>query len=332
MNRSYHRTCAPWSSAVAIAVFTLAGADVAAAQSPCGSSVTVSLGDTLNEIAANCGTTVSALVRANASITDPNLIHVGQVITIPGGGEPPPERPGRPDPDPPGARTHTVSPGETLAGIARRYGTSVSALTRANNIRNPNVIHVGQVIRIPGRGTPPPQPPREPTQAEASISPRSGPPGTRVRVTGSGFPVNADVLVGSGRARSEYDIVARTRADAAGRVDATAPVPDFADPGEPWVFVLVTEDRSVQARSGVFQVSSAQRPGEGRVQVTGVLTREGVECPALRDDDGELYTLAGDLGDFGPGDRVHVHGTVAEVSICQQGTTIRVESISRPGR
>jgi hypothetical protein len=63
------------------------------------------------------------------------------------------------------------------------------------------------------------------------------------------------------------------------------------------------------------------------VEVTGVLTDEGVECPALRTGDGTLYTLAGDLEEFKVGDRVRVTGRIAEVSICQQGTTLEVVAI-----
>ncbi len=49
-------------------------------------------------------------------------------------------------------RVHIVRRGETLSGIAARYGTTVSALVRANNIRNPNRIYVGQRLTIPGDG------------------------------------------------------------------------------------------------------------------------------------------------------------------------------------
>lgn len=45
--------------------------------------------------------------------------------------------------------THTVRRGQTLSYIARKYGTSVSALISVNNIRNKNQIKVGQVLRIP---------------------------------------------------------------------------------------------------------------------------------------------------------------------------------------
>ncbi len=45
--------------------------------------------------------------------------------------------------------TYTVQPGDTLASIAYRYGTSVQQLVELNNIANPNYIWVGQIITIP---------------------------------------------------------------------------------------------------------------------------------------------------------------------------------------
>ena len=45
-------------------------------------------------------------------------------------------------------------------------------------------------------------------------------------------------------------------------------------------------------------------------------------------DDGKLYTLTPPaLGSLGPGDRVHVEGSVAEMTMCQQGTTVVVTRI-----
>ena len=61
--------------------------------------------------------------------------------------------------------------------------------------------------------------------------------------------------------------------------------------------------------------------------IEGVLTTEGVECPALRGDDGTLYTLAGDLGGFEPGDRVCIVPTYPEISHCMQGKTVQVDWI-----
>jgi putative chitinase len=45
-----------------------------------------------------------------------------------------------------------VRSGDTLGRIAGRFNTSVSALARLNGIANPNVIRVGQRLRVPGAG------------------------------------------------------------------------------------------------------------------------------------------------------------------------------------
>lgn len=49
------------------------------------------------------------------------------------------------------ARTHRVQSGETMRGIARRYGVSVEALQRANRGIDPRRMKVGTLLRIPGR-------------------------------------------------------------------------------------------------------------------------------------------------------------------------------------
>lgn len=48
---------------------------------------------------------------------------------------------------------YTVIAGDTLSGIASKYGTTYQKLAEYNNISNPNLIRVGQKIRIPNGGT-----------------------------------------------------------------------------------------------------------------------------------------------------------------------------------
>lgn len=81
-------------------------------------------------------------------------------------------------------------------------------------------------------------------------------------------------------------------------------------------------------KNTVVQGKALPKPGK-KVWVRGVLTDEGVECQALRGDDGILYTLAGPVEGYAVGDRVRVQGTIAEVSTCQQGTTIGVIKIQK---
>lgn len=69
---------------------------------PATGTYTVVRGDTLGRIAARFGTTVQALAQLNG-IANPNLIYGGQVLRIPGGGDPgpaPTQQPGVPTPPP----------------------------------------------------------------------------------------------------------------------------------------------------------------------------------------------------------------------------------------
>ena len=50
--------------------------------------------------------------------------------------------------------SYTVKAGDTLYAIALRYGVTVQAIVNANGLTNANLIRVGQVLTIPGTGTP----------------------------------------------------------------------------------------------------------------------------------------------------------------------------------
>ena len=43
---------------------------------------------------------------------------------------------------------YEVKPGDTLWGISRRFGISVDKLVRLNAIKNPDVLRVGQVLKL----------------------------------------------------------------------------------------------------------------------------------------------------------------------------------------
>ncbi len=97
-------------------------------------------GETLSQIAVRNGTTVRALVEANG-LSNPDLIVAGQELAVPGssGGT--------------ASSTYVVESGDTLARIAAKFHTTVSALASANDISNPNVIVIGTALKVPATGS-----------------------------------------------------------------------------------------------------------------------------------------------------------------------------------
>jgi LysM repeat protein len=113
------------------------------AGSPGWGLYTIRSGDTLSEIAARYDTTVARLVKVNRLPGNGNLIYAGESIKVPGasGGS-----------GSGGGRSHLVVRGDTLSGIAARYGVSQTALASANGIGRDNVVLLGATLRIPGGG------------------------------------------------------------------------------------------------------------------------------------------------------------------------------------
>lgn len=70
-----------------------------------------------------------------------------------------------PAPAPAAGRTYVVASGDTLSGIAARFGTTYQELARINGIANPNVILAGQVLRLDGAAPAPAPAPAAPAPA-----------------------------------------------------------------------------------------------------------------------------------------------------------------------
>lgn len=100
----------------------------------------VQRGETLFSIAQRYGLTVDAVTHANG-VPDPRQIYVGQRLVIPGD---------KTDSGVADIAPYIFRAGDTLASIARRYGTTWQALAQLNDLLAPNVIYAGQIIQIPG--------------------------------------------------------------------------------------------------------------------------------------------------------------------------------------
>jgi LysM repeat protein len=125
------------------------GSSPAPAGGGCAGSYWVQAGDTLSGIAWQYGITVNALMQANGLYSD--FIYEGQRLCMPAGGVAgPPVGPER-GPAPVASVTYyQVRAGDTLSGIAWRFGVSQSSIIRANYLADPYLLYVGQRLAIPG--------------------------------------------------------------------------------------------------------------------------------------------------------------------------------------
>jgi LysM repeat protein len=141
-----------WCWSPATSPVSTAPAPAAAASSPAQEYV-VQSGDTLGGIAATFGVSIEEIAATNG-IVDVDSLSVGQKLMIrgSGGGVEAPTAPSSPPPAAPpaaGPSTYVVEPGDTLFGIAERFGTDVDTLIALNNLTDPDVLAVGDTLQLP---------------------------------------------------------------------------------------------------------------------------------------------------------------------------------------
>lgn len=152
------------------------------------------------------------------------------------------------------------------------------------------------------------------------ITPTSGPPGTVVKVESGLMPHITPVRIGIGATRTGFESLAELLTSATGEFSVDVTVPQWAQRERNHRFIVFDFYFSPIALSEPFLVTDEN----GRVEREGWITDELGGCVAMRDTDGELFTLVGNTGAVEEGDRVIVEGTVAEASTCEQGPTIRI--------
>lgn len=154
-----------------------------------------------------------------------------------------------------GSFAYTVQPGDTLTGIAYQHGATILAILRANaEIVHPNRIYPGQVIVIPIRANGRPL---------VELSPRSGPPGTLLRVEASGFPPHSMVEVSVGKWRREENPIADLQTRSNGTLITQVLIPEEADFNERWVVSLrAVDSRDPQATQGSANFFVAREPSD----------------------------------------------------------------------
>ena len=162
---------------------------------------TVQTNEGLIAIANRFGVDWLALAAANG-IEEPYVIHPGQVLIIPTGGAAPPAAPEEPAPapaapspaaapaepaapaasapaaeaPPPAAQpqavpgTYTVQPGDSLSKIATQFGTNYLVLADLNDLEDPYIVGLGQVLIVPGGSGAPAASSAESTEGQAQTA------------------------------------------------------------------------------------------------------------------------------------------------------------------
>jgi murein DD-endopeptidase MepM/ murein hydrolase activator NlpD len=132
-----------------------------------GTAVTLQPGETVETIARRYGVPTWAIMRAN-NLADASRVQPGARLVIPryDGANAPPSTAATSTPQSKpapaqtaasapsrGGQVHTVSAGETLYSLGRRYGVSHAAIAQANGISNNASLRIGQRLNIPGGST-----------------------------------------------------------------------------------------------------------------------------------------------------------------------------------
>ena len=109
---------------------------------------TIKSGDTLWDIAVNNGTTVDALMQDNNLSS--HLIYPGDKLNYSSNASSSVEKLAQVKND----GYYTIALGDTLGTVADKFGTSVDNLVEINNLSNPHLVYVGQVIKVDGNAAP----------------------------------------------------------------------------------------------------------------------------------------------------------------------------------
>lgn len=145
----------------------LPGGQVSIAAAP--STYTVVAGDTISSIAEHYGVSTASVLALNG-LGWKSIIHPGQKLVLSGSATP---VAALPTTTVPSAGRYTIERGDTVGGIAARFGVSTASILSANGLGWSSIIYPGQTLAIPGQSAPAslaPTPPPASTPAPGGSS------------------------------------------------------------------------------------------------------------------------------------------------------------------
>jgi LysM repeat protein len=197
---------------------TAAAPVVAPAAAPASSgsaaSYTITTGDTVSSIASRFGVSIQDILSANG-LSWTSVIYAGRTLTIPGGSAPAIQpvaavtpiaaAPAKATPAA-GGQTYTIVSGDTISGIAAKFGVSVQSVLSANGLNLSSIIFSGRTLQIGGSAAPTITPAAAPAPV-AAVQPAAT--GSSVTPLSPEMAENAATIVSVGRSLGvpEYGIV-----------------------------------------------------------------------------------------------------------------------------
>lgn len=110
-------------------------------------SYTVQQGDTISGIAGRFGLSTASVLAMNG-LGWKSVIHPGQVLVLSKDAKPVASAPTA------SVSSYTIAPGDTVSGIAARFGVSPASVLAANGLTAQSIIYPGQRLAIPGKSAP----------------------------------------------------------------------------------------------------------------------------------------------------------------------------------
>jgi GH24 family phage-related lysozyme (muramidase)/LysM repeat protein len=169
-------------------------------------------GDTFSGIAAKNDLSMAALAKLNPQIKNLNVIRVGEVIHL--------RAAKKPAPVSTKSKTYTVKSGDTFSGIAAKHDLSTAALAKLNpQVKNLNLINVGQKLVVKKGTAPAPAPAPNPTPPPASGALPKTVPNTSGLSTAKRYALYERYIAKHGDAQAKKDLAAGKRVILALRKD-----------------------------------------------------------------------------------------------------------------
>jgi murein DD-endopeptidase MepM/ murein hydrolase activator NlpD len=215
-----------------------------------GTAITVGAGEDIETIARKYGVPQVAILQAN-KITDTAAVRPGRKLVIPryvgtGAAASQPVAAPRPAPVASSGFSHTVEPGQSLLGIAKRYNKPVAEIARANNLQPYAKLNAGDRIVIPGvQKQASVQPVAAPQVAQPQISqPQVSQPRTVAPLASAEPAPSARVVTPTAQPETESS-------DAVKAADAVGAIPSFRWPARGRVIASYGSKQSGQTNDGI---------------------------------------------------------------------------------